>query len=132
MREYLNFDGGTRLKSKAEYFLPAINAGKEVSIKTDLVRSNIPILLSRGAMKRAGVKMDLENDSTNIFGKDVALNLTKSCHLCISIDSAEKVTIEEVFSVKLEEMASKGRLTTLLKFHRQFAHQPLENLNHFC
>ena len=61
------FGGGTRIKSKAEYCLPAVNAGKEVTIKTDVVGSDIPLLLSRSAMKRAGVKMDLENDSATIF-----------------------------------------------------------------
>ena len=60
------FGGGTRLKSRAEYCLPAVIAGKEVTIKTDVVGSDIPLLLSRTAMKRAGVKMDLENDCNNI------------------------------------------------------------------
>ena len=99
-----------------------------MSIKTDVVGSDIPLLLSQSAMKRAGVKIDLENDCANSFGKDVALNLTTSGHYCIPIDRAEKITIEEVFSVKLEEMDSKGRFTTLLNLHRQFAHPPLEKL----
>ena len=46
------------------------------------------------------------------FGKDVALNLTTSGHYCIPIGRAEKITIEEVFSVKLNETDSKGRFTT--------------------
>ena len=49
------FGGGTRLKSTAEYSLPAVIAGKEVTINTDVVDSDIPLLLSRSAMKKAGV-----------------------------------------------------------------------------
>ena len=49
-------------------------AGKEVTIKTDVVGSDIPLLLSRTAMKTASVKMDLEKDTATIFGKDIALN----------------------------------------------------------
>ena len=116
------FGGRTRLKSQAEYCLPAVIAGKEVTIKTDVVRSDIPLLLSRSAMKKAGVKMDLENDSAKIFGKDIALNLTTSGHYCIPIDRTENIAVEEVLSVKLEEMGRQEKLKTLLKLHRQFAH----------
>ena len=116
------FGGGTRLKSRAEYCLPAVIAGKEVTIKTDVVGSDIPLLLSRTAMKRAGVKMDLENDSATIFGKDIALNLTTSGYYCIPIDRTENIAVEEVFSVKLEEMGRQDKVKTLLKLHRQFAH----------
>ena len=50
------FGGGTCLKSKCEYSLPAVIAGKEVTIKTDVVESDIPLLLSRTATKKAAIK----------------------------------------------------------------------------
>ena len=65
----LKFGGGERLKSKGEYNLPAVIAGKEVTIKTDVVESDIPLLLSRLPIKTAGVKMDLESDTAHIFIK---------------------------------------------------------------
>ena len=72
-------------------------------------------------MKTAGVKMDLEIDTANIFDKDIALNLATSGHYCIPIDKAEKIPAQKVFSVDLEEMASRDRYKTLFKLHRQFA-----------
>ena len=72
------FGGGTHLKSRAEYRLPAVISRKEITIKTDIVELDIQLLLLCSAMKRAGVKMDLENDSAAIFRKDIALNLTTS------------------------------------------------------
>ena len=105
--------------------LPLLNTRKyflEVTLKTDVVGSDIPLLLSRTAMKRAGVKMDLENDSATIFGKDIALNLTTSGHYCIPIDRTENIAVEEVFSVKLEEMGRQDKVKTLLKLHRQLLH----------
>ena len=122
------FGGGEIMKSKGEYCLPAVIAGKDVMIRTDVVGSDIPLLLSRSAMKTAGVKMDMENETANIFGKDVSLNLTTSGHYCIPIDRMEEIPVEEVFSVKLEEMDSKNRYKTLVKLHRQFAHPPLKKL----
>ena len=61
------FGGGERLKSKGEYSLPAVIAGKEVIIRTDVVESDIPLLLSRKAMKTAEVKIDLKHDTAMIF-----------------------------------------------------------------
>ena len=122
------FGGGERLKSKGEYRLPAVIAGREVTIRTDVVHSDIPLLLSRSAMKTAGVKMDLESDTAQIFGKDISLNLTTSGHYCILIDRAEKIAVEEVFSVNFGEMESAEKYKTMLKLHRQFAHPPLKKL----
>ena len=61
------FGGGTCLKSKGEYSLPAVIAGKEVMIKTDVVESDIPLLLSRTAIKKAAIKMPLRWISKTIL-----------------------------------------------------------------
>ena len=91
------FDGGSQLKSNNEYFLPAAIARKEVTIKMDVVDSDIRLLFSQSAMKKAGVKIDLENDSATIFGKDVALNLTTSGHYCIPIYRTEEIAVDGFF-----------------------------------
>ena len=67
--QMFKFGGGEIMRSKGEYSLPAVVAGKDVMIRTDVVGSDIPLLLSRSAMKTTGVKMDMENDTANIFGK---------------------------------------------------------------
>ena len=73
-------------------------------------------------MKNAGVKMDLEYDRAEIFGQDVALNLTSSRHYCIPIDTNEKIPVETVCSVKLDDVDEAERHKILMKLHRQFAH----------
>ena len=117
------FGGGTRLKSMGEYSLPAVIAGKEVILRTDIVESHIPLLLSRTAMKKAAIKMDLENDTASIIGKDVSLNLTTSGHYCTPIDKAEEVPVEAVCAVRLDNLSKQDQYKTILKLHRQFAHQ---------
>lgn len=118
------FGGGTRLKSEGEYELPMCLVGKPVIVKTDVVDSDIPLLLSRTTMKKAGVKLDLEKDTAVILGQDVSLNLTTSGHYCIPVDKSETLPVEEVNSVKLEELEPEKRKAALLKLHRQFAHTP--------
>ena len=124
----LTFGGGERFKSKGEYNLSAVIAGKKVTIKSDVVESAIPLLLSRQAMKTVGERMDLKSDTAQIFDKDIDLNLTTSGHHCIPIDRAEKIPVQKVFSGDLEEMATKDRYKTLFKLHRQFAHPPIKKL----
>ena len=116
------FGGGTRLNSEGACSIPAVIAGKQVTIKTDVVNSDILLLLSRMTMKQAGVKMDLEHDRAEIFGQDVALNLASSGHYCIPIDKTEKIPVETVCAVNLDDNGENERYKILLKLHRQFAH----------
>ena len=127
-QKVFRFGGGEKLKSEGEYRIPAVIAGKEVTIKTDVVESDIPLLLSRKSMKVAGVKMDLEHDTANIFGKDISLNLTTSGHYCIPIDRTEEISVADAFTVSLDKTSVKDRYSMLLKLHRQFAHPPMQKL----
>ena len=72
-RTTIKFGGGRMLKSEWEYWLQVVIAGKEVKVRTEVVKSDIPLLLSREAMKTVGVKIDLEKDIVTIFGEDQVL-----------------------------------------------------------
>ena len=56
-------------------------------------------------MKKVAIKMDLENDTASIMGKDVSSNLTTSGHYCILIDKAEEVAVEAVCDVRLDALS---------------------------
>jgi hypothetical protein len=114
------FGGGERLRSQGTFSIPAVLAGKQIMLTTDVVQSDIPLLLSKAAMKKAGVKLDLENDTAIIFGVDMILNETTSGHYCVPIDRDMSVCAVELDG-KLEP---QERYKTLLKLHRQFAHPP--------
>ena len=101
------FGGGNQLKSDGEFRLPAEIAGKEVRIKTYVVQSDIPLLLSRNTMKTAGVKMDLENDTATIFRKEVTLNLTASGHYSVPINRTRKELVTKVLNTGKEAAINK-------------------------
>ena len=102
-KRMLVFGGG----SDGVFCLPAEIAGKEVRIKTDVVQSDILLLLSRNTMKTAGVKMDLENDSATIFAKEVTLNLTASGHYSVSINRTRKELVTKVLKTGKEAAINK-------------------------
>ena len=114
------FGGGTRLQSEGQYTLPACIAGTNVKIQTDVVSSDIPLLLSRDAMKKAKTKLDLVNDCAEILGREVVLNCTSSGHYIVPI-LPEKVNMS-AFAVELDKLDEGERRKTLTKLHWQFGH----------
>ena len=67
--------------------IPAFISDRHVKIKTDVIDSEIPLLLSRNEMKNLGAKIDLKNDRAEIFGKTVLINVTHSGHYSLPINN---------------------------------------------
>ena len=79
------FGNNGTLRSKGTYVLPVVIAGSNATIKTDVVESDIPLLLFKIAMKKAKMKINLEKDRCEIFGKEVELMTTSSGHYCVPL-----------------------------------------------
>ena len=121
------FGGGTVLRSTKKVIFPCVIAGSECEIQADVVESDIPLLLSKESMKKAKVKLDLENDSASIFGKDVQLQCTSSGHYCVPIDQID-VSVEETASALIANQDSTERADLIEKLHKQFAHPSAKRL----
>ena len=121
------FGGGEFLKSIAQYDIPVYLGGKKVIIRTDVVPSDIPLLLSLNAMKKAKIKLDLEQDCATIFGKNVILHHTTSGHYCVPLIK-DCINVDEVCVVVITTAPESTCKKTLLKLHRQFAHPPAAKL----
>ena len=117
-REF-KFGGGVRLKSIKEYALPCYLVDTPVTIYTDVVESDIPLLLSKSAMKRAGVVIDTVNDTATILGKLVHLNLTSSGHYCVPIVKSQTASVCVVESMKY---AIDDQVKSLTHLHKQMGH----------
>jgi len=67
------YGSGERLTSLGKVVLPCYLAGQKCTIETDVIDSEIPMLLSKKAMKKANMKLDLVNDKAEIYGQIVNL-----------------------------------------------------------
>ena len=67
----------------ATYKIQGNLASKQVQLEVDVVKSDIPLLLSKTTMKNAKVKIDTETDLASIFGSEVPLNITSAGHYCV-------------------------------------------------
>ena len=65
--------------------IPAKIAGTKCRINTEVVSADIPLLLSKTSLKKAGTVLSLKNDQAEMFNRPVKLELTSSGHYCVSI-----------------------------------------------
>ena len=133
-KSQVNFKFGDNKPDKSEkkYRLPAIIHGKQVSIETQVVEAEIPLLLSRQSMKKANMVIDYKNDTVQAFGVMKKINFTESGHYGIKLGNN---LIEEVCMCSLENVIlfnnQKDCKSTAIKLHKQFAHPTADKLKTF-
>ena len=127
---HFKFGAGPVLETLGTYEIPVIIAGVSVRLRTDVVQSDIPLLLSKSAMKKAGIIIDMNNDSAVIFGQSVPLNTTSSGHYCIPLREVFPVNEVSVLICGTDSgpgnvgktLISEDLDKSILKLHRQFGH----------
>ena len=93
-------------------------------IKTDVINSDIPLLLPRTSRKRADMNLNFKDVTASVFGKIIELIVTKSSHYAIQlivpcqIINNQNANVNVILTVQTnlekEKMAQK--------IHRQFGH----------
>ena len=98
---------------------------------TDVIDNEIPLLLSKPAMKQLSTKMDFENDKVSMLGNKIDLKFAPSGHYVIALNKRAGIaqsTDEKPISVFLANSEKIGNATSgekekmCMKIHRQFCH----------
>ena len=102
---------------------PTKIASKDVLLKTDVVEVEIPLLLSKAALKKASAKMNFENDTIELWGKEENL-LESSCgHYMIPIlnhtESKNKTEMKISYNIIQEK---DDVMKKAMKIHKHFSH----------
>ena len=131
------FGDGKVVYSVKKVKIPAKIGNTKCNIETEVVPVNIPLLLSKTSLKRAGTVLDMENDSAVMFNQPVKLDFTSSGHYCVSIvdredtitntDQILAATEEEVLTIT-DQMSTSEKIKVLEKLHKQFGHASAEKL----
>ena len=124
--------GDSRLyESKGCVKIPAKVGGKQFTISADVVDAEVPLLLSKEAMKKANVIIDLKRDEVKMFGKKVKVFLTNRGHYCVALNNKvylsrlEKLNSHQVLITNIEKLNSLSpaeRRKVAMKWHKQFSH----------
>ena len=126
------FGDGGRINSFETATIPAEIAGVKCQIITEVIKKDIPLLLSKASLKKAGACLDLKNDKALMFGQEIQLQLTSSGHYCVDIKSAKDferkpylLSSHEVLMIN-DEMNPSEKKKKLVKLHKQFGHSSFE------
>ena len=74
-----------RVSSNRRVVIPAHIGDKNVSIQTEVVDSDVPLLFSKPSLQRANAKIDFENDTITMLGTSSNLLHTSTGHYAIPI-----------------------------------------------
>ena len=89
------FGNGKPVISDRKVVIPALIGSQKVNMETDVIDADIPLLMSKAAMKKAETVLNFNDDSVTMFGEHQQLLKTSSGHYAIPISRSRKVTESE-------------------------------------
>lgn len=125
------FGDGKQVISTEKTRIPGRIGQQKILIEANVVSCDIPLLLSKPSLKKAGAVINFNDDTMEFNGEKIKLMECKSGHYCVPIcnrkRSLDDTNVKVVLTVTAEmlggddesEMKKKA-----LKLHRQFAHAP--------
>ena len=90
-KHIFKFGDGNSYSSIKQATIPVVIGNKEVYISTDIINSDIPLLLSKQSMKRANTNLNFINDTVNILGQKLYLSVTSSGHYCLPLGRPKQI-----------------------------------------
>ena len=126
------FGDGKEVMSEATVQIPAYLARQRVMINTSLVENRIPLLLSRQAMKQAGMTVDFDTDTAMVLGCKVKLVTSSSGHYCLPITKCilgnDLPTSIVLHATEIKQLTYQEKRIKALKLHRQLSHASKDKL----
>lgn len=122
-KKFFKFGDNPPVCSNHLYHIPAYIGNEHVTIRTHVVPEEIPLLLSKEAMKIVSTKIDLENDTVTMLGVQQKLQTLSTGHYCIPL--CKPPVAEDVHHVT---NTSNTNSKAAKKLHLQFGHPTSERL----
>ena len=113
------FGNNESLTANVSYRIPVLLAGKRKKLDIDVIKSDIPLLLSKKTMEKIGTKLDFKNKTITMYGNTVEMLETKSGHPIIKIQPDNN---DQVLLVSTQIQTHEDQVKMLSKLHRQFGH----------
>ena len=118
------FGDGRKVHSFISARIPIMIANRSCQVES--VKENIPLLFSKDSLKKAGTILDMINDKSIMFGKDVPLHFSTNGHHAIDIfpkgENTESRDFCEQILVFEKDVPEKTKQKQMIKIHKQFGH----------
>ena len=118
------FGNGVLYPGDYHIIIPIYIGKSKYRLGVDIVKCNIPLLLSRKTLKRAKAKIDICEATICFMGTIISLSISSSGHLCLPIrrpldlsnDETQKVLARVLLSSPLDgvslDLKNKAKKTT--------------------
>ena len=137
------FGGSEVINSNLRVVIPIYVGSQQGNLETEVVDSDLPLLISKDTMKKSGMVLNFDRDTATFNGEDVNLGTTSSGHYFLTLTKPrnqmnlveqEKALPEQekaviafmTFNVEGKTQQEKDR--TVKKLHTQFGHPSHEKL----
>ena len=121
------FGGGETRPSKCLVKLPCHLAGRNVSMKIEVVDADIPLLVGNSTLKKAKAVLHIAERKVEVMGTKIDMTETSSGHFRIPIGLPSEVSNQEedmCLVIQQEELTKKR----LEKLHHYFGHTRVDKL----
>ena len=123
------FGGGQRRKSLGTFYIPCSIENKNIILVVDAVdQDDLPCLLSKQSMKKAGVIINIAKDEATIFDKTIKLKENAAGHYVIHLSDYIYGEDEVAVMWSGEDMDEEGMMTDLNKMHHGLGHPSQESM----
>ena len=133
------FGDGLEVMSTEKTKIPGCIGQSKIMIEANIVEKDLPLLLSKASLKKAGAVLDFTNDTLKFNGECINLFETQSKHYCVPLCNKKRLVIGPehwkrpslVLTVTEEAMFGKDPQEIkrkVEKLHRQFSHPPSDKL----
>ena len=130
------FGDGVEVMSFEKVKIPGCIGRKRVLIEANIVNKDLPLLLSKASLKKAGAMLDFKNDKIVFDNESVDLCETKSKHYCVPLCIKRRLFIGDkkpclVLTLTEETMFERDPQEIKKKvenLHKQLSHPHKEDL----
>ena len=124
------FGDGQLVRATHSVTFPAFIGDQSVFISSDVVESDIPLLLSKRALQRAKAELNFKDDTVTMLGRTHDLVNTSSGHYAIPLNKSRALVEQPDDRAKiiLECKSSTTNTDIAVKLHKQFSHPTSEKL----
>lgn len=128
--KYFRFGDGNSVKAYKRVKIPGYIDKEKIEIETEVIESDIPLLLSKAFMKNMGMVINLGDDRIQWKrGEIKTLKVTSTGHYAMAINKCQNFEGERDFmTYVLYSCGVKDSKKKALKLHKQFAHPSKEKL----
>ena len=124
------FGNPTVYNSIHKVTIPATIGSKNVLISADVIDLDIPLLISKDAMKKSNTVINFRQDNVQMFGETIRVRFTSTGHYCVCLNKYIDVCYYGVhgFNVyftnleKIDNCTVEEKKRIAVKLHKQFCH----------